>query len=165
MPNYPTSLEDLREMMAKYPLEVDAKQTNPKDAVGATKLSMHLVPDTLIAFAALAFTEGALKYGKFNWRVAGVRASIYLDALERHMAKYRNGEWDDPVTRVPHLANALACIGILLDAHVNAMLTDDRPPAAPAVGELIDKMPASIAHLKELFKEHSPHQHTIADAT
>ena len=49
------------------------KASNPKDAIGSRKLMLHVVPSTVDIYAALGFTEGALKYGKFNWRVAGVR--------------------------------------------------------------------------------------------
>jgi hypothetical protein len=66
------------------------KPTNPKDAIGTEKLPMHLIPGSAKATMALAFLEGALKYGKYNWRVAGVRASIYLDAMERHLEKFKN---------------------------------------------------------------------------
>ena len=47
------------------------KPTNPKDAIGAAKLPLHLVPDTLRIYAAMAFAEGASKYGAYNWRAAG----------------------------------------------------------------------------------------------
>lgn len=141
----------------------DTKPTNPKDAIGSNKLPMHLVPDTMTAVASLAFLEGALKYGKFNWRVAGVRMSVYLDAIERHLSKFRNGENADPTTGVPHLASVLACIGIVLDADLCGKLTDDRAPYAP-MGQLIDQMAENVVGLKELFKDHNPHQHTIEDA-
>lgn len=139
------------------------KDTNPKDAIGMTKLPLDLVPDTLSIYASLAFAEGALKYGKFNWRVAGVRASIYIAALERHLAKFKDGEWEDPKTNVPHLASALACIGIMLDAKLVGKLTDDRAPYAPVAG-LIDELTPIVLHLKHEFKDHHPHQHTIGDA-
>lgn len=143
-------------------MSTETKPSNPKDAIGMTKLPVHLVPDSLIAFASLAFLEGALKYGKYNWRVAGVRMSIYLDAFERHRMKFTNGEWADPQTGVPHLASMIACLGIILDAKVCDKLTDDRPPRAP-MGEMIDGAQPLIAHLKKLFEEHTPHQNTIAD--
>jgi hypothetical protein len=141
----------------------DSKDTNPKDAIGSGKLPLHLVPDTLTAYASLSFLEGALKYGKFNWRVAGVRMSIYLDAIERHLTKFRNGEWADPKTNVPHLASVLACIGIILDAKLVGKLTDDRAPAAVQMSELVDSFAGLVASLKETFKDHHPHQHTIED--
>lgn len=138
------------------------KPTNPKDAIGSKKLSMHLVPSVVLSYAALAFTEGALKYGKYNWRAAGVRSSIYLDAIYRHLAAYQNGEWADTKTSVPHLASVLACVGIILDATESGKLTDDRPPAQDTK-ELIDQLAATVEHLQVLFKGHSPHQHTITD--
>lgn len=140
----------------------DQKPTNPKDAIGSTKLPLHLVPDTLVAYASLAHLEGALKYGTHNWRVAGVRASIYRAALDRHVMKWWNGEWADPATGVPHLANAVACIAILLDAHTLGKLTDDRPPSSP-VAALIDGMAADVARLKDTFQGHDPRHYTIAD--
>ena len=141
---------------------IDTKPTNPKDAIGSKKLLMSLVPSSLMAYAATAFLEGALKYGRFNWRKAGVRSSIYKDALDRHVAKWWNGEDCDPETRVKHLASAIACLGILLDAELCGMLNDDRPPRAP-VGQLIDEQQELVAHLQEMFKDHNPHQYTIAD--
>lgn len=139
------------------------KDTNPKDAIGSTKLPMHLIPGTAKAYMAIAFLEGALKYGKYNWRVAGVRASIYLDAMERHLEKWKNGEDNDPATDVPHLASIMACAAILIDAGVCGKLTDDRPPRAPASSE-IDSLATSVRYLQELYAEESPHQYTIEDS-
>lgn len=142
----------------------DTKPSNPKDAIGSSKLPLDLVPDTVIAEVALAYLEGALKYGRFNWRIAGVRASIYRAALLRHLAKWWNGEDRDTTTRVKHLASAIACLGIILDAELCGKLTDDRPPSAP-IGSLIDASEEVVLHLKELFKNHNPHQYTIKDST
>jgi hypothetical protein len=140
----------------------DSKPTNPKDAIGATKLPLHLVPATLKVYACLAFVEGAAKYGAYNWRVAGVRASIYKSALERHLEKWWNGEWEDPVTHVPHLASLIACAGILLDAKLCNKLTDDRPPAV-ALSEDVDRLEATVKHLLALHADKSPRHWTIAD--
>jgi hypothetical protein len=140
----------------------DTKQTNPKDQVGVKKLSMHLVPSAVNILASLAFTEGALKYGKYNWRVAGVRYSVYLDAIHRHLAKLQEGDDQDPETLVPHLASIIACCGILADAGWAGKLTDDRPPAQ-SVEEQLDDAAVITAHLKELFKDRSPTQYTISN--
>jgi hypothetical protein len=138
------------------------KPSNPKDAIGSKKLAMHLVPSIVQIYAALGFTEGALKYGKYNWRVAGVRASIYLDAIYRHTAKLQNGEWADKVTKVPHLASIIACAGIIADARLCGKLNDDRPPAQPALSSMIDREAAELTiHLQQLFKDHNPEQFTI----
>jgi hypothetical protein len=136
--------------------------TNPKDVLAVSKLPLHLVPDTVKVYAALAFAEGAAKYGGYNWRVAGVRASVYRSALERHLAKWWNGEWADEKTGVPHLASIIACAGILLDANAVGKLTDDRPPAAP-LGPIIDGMEADVRRVVEMFHHFSPRQFTIAD--
>lgn len=141
----------------------DAKATNPKDAIGSDKLPLHLVPDSLVAYAALAFLEGALKYGQFNWRAAGVRASIYLSAMERHMRKFKSGEWADEKTGVPHLASIIACCGIILDAKLVDKLNDDRPPAMYAFSGLLDRMSIDVVEMKQLFNGFTPHQYTIAD--
>lgn len=141
----------------------DTKATNPKDAIGSKKLSTALVPDVIVYYASLGFLEGALKYGTANWSEAGVRVSIYLDAAGRHLAKFKAGEWCDPTTKVPHLASALACIGIILDANMRGMIADDRPPANPAFIEWLDKAQESVEHLKETFAGHEPKHYTMLD--
>lgn len=138
------------------------KPTNPKDLCATTRLPLNLVPDTLAAYASLAFLEGALKYGAMNWRVAGVSASIYIAAAERHLTKWKGGEWADPKTRVPHLASAIACLGIILDADLVGKLNDDRPPAAP-MAALLDEFEDNVAHLQGMFSDRNPRHCTIAD--
>ncbi|MGY6246186.1 dATP/dGTP diphosphohydrolase domain-containing protein [Bosea thiooxidans] len=131
------------------------KATNPKDRIASNKLPLDLVPDTLSAFAALAFVEGAAKYGAYNWRVAGVRASVYRSALDRHLKSWWNGEDVDPLTGVPHLASIIACAGILLDAGLAQKLTDDRPPKV-GLGEVMRGLEAEVARVRSLFAEHAP---------
>jgi hypothetical protein len=143
--------------------EYDSKATNPKDAIGGTKLPLDLVPDTAVMYMALAFLEGALKYGKYNWRIAGVRWSIYEAAFERHRMKLRQGEWADAKTKVPHMASMMACLAIILDAKACGKLVDDRPPSCLQVSSMIDDMVQDVAHLKDVFKDFNPHQYTIED--
>lgn len=139
-----------------------SKLSNPKDRIGATKLAFDLIPDSAIAEMSLAHLEGALKYGTWNWRAAGVRASIYVAAIRRHLAKWVNGENRDAKTRVHHLANVMACCAIIIDAELCGKLTDDRPPAA-AVSEMIDALAKRVQHLKEVFKDCHPYDYTIQD--
>lgn len=151
---------DLRPHMPR-----DGKLTNPKDHFGSAKLSTSIVPDTLVICAANGFLEGALKYGRYNWRIAGVRASIYVDALRRHVAKWWNGQECDVLTTVHHLDNAIACLGIMRDAMLYGMLEDDRPPCPNpnAMADLIDEQAKTVAHLKLTFASHQPYQYTIKD--
>ncbi len=103
------------------------KPTNPKDRLAISRVDMGLFPDTAVIYGALGMTEGDLKYGSYNFREAGVLASVYHAAMRRHMARWWNGEDIDQSTGVPHLASALSCIAIIVDAQVNGMLADDRP--------------------------------------
>lgn len=143
----------------------ETKPSNPKAAIGDRKAPLDLVPDTIEVMLAEAFLEGAVKYGRYNWRIVGVRASTYYSAAKRHMKKWWNGQNHDPKTRVQHLVSAMACIGIILDAELYGKLNDDRPPCPDpdAMAELIDALEARVAHLKQLFKDETPKHFTIAD--
>jgi hypothetical protein len=170
-----TTQDDYLQMKANLSVTADGwgngvdgghtKPSNPKDIIGSRKLDLGLVPDSLIAAAAEGFLEGALKYGRYNWRIAGVAVSIYCAAIRRHLSKYWNGQNRDKTTRVRHLASIICCAGIMLDAELYGKLKDDRPPCPDpdALADLIDEAEATVAHLKQLFKDHSPHQFTIAD--
>ena len=74
---------------------------------------------------------------------------MYKAALDRHMAKYYNGEWEDPKTRVPHLASALACIAVLIDGHEQGNLNDDRPPRQAMT--IYEEAEQIVAHLQEIY--------------
>jgi hypothetical protein len=126
------------------------KPSNPKDAAATNRIDLTLFPDTAVFYGALAMTEGDQKYGGYNYRLAGVNASVYVSACRRHLAKWYNGEDSDPDTGVPHLASALACIGVLIDSHVHGNLNDDRPPKSD-IGRLTEEMNAAVAKLKDVF--------------
>lgn len=128
------------------------KATNPKDAVATNRLDLSLVPSSAVAYIALALTEGEAKYGGYNWRVAGVRASVYVAACKRHLAKWFDGEECDPVSKVPHLANALACLAVLVDSKEAGNLKDDRPPPAET-GALLSWAEGVVKHLRALYPD------------
>ena len=133
------------------------KASNPKDAIASNKAPLHLVPASFKAFTALALAEGMMKYGAWNWRAAGVRASVYVSALQRHIDKWFNGEEFDPKTGVPHLANAAACLAVLIDSKVSMNMTDDRPPRQYSLPGLVDEeIPAAIARLRDEFGDANP---------
>lgn len=137
----------------------DTKQSNPKEAFGDTKVPMDLIPDTALIEENLAFLEGALKYGGYNYRVAGVKVSTYVRAGRRHFAKFWNGQDRDPVTLVMELASVRACCAILIDGLIQGNITDDRPPRADLERQMT-KAVTVVAHLKQLFKDHHPPQYT-----
>lgn len=141
------------------------KDTNPKDRISSTRLPLHLVPPSLEVYAAIAFAEGQLKYGAYNWRIGGARASVYYSALKRHLAKWHSGEQCDPKTRVPHLASAAACLAVLIDCTLLGNLVDDRPPTSLQLPPVIDDdMQGVLAHLHELIGESAQvRDYTIQD--
>lgn len=140
-------------------LDDGTKASNPKEAFGDAKMPLDLLPDTAVVQFNLAFLEGALKYGQYNWRIAGVKVSTYVRAARRHLSKFLNGQDADPVTRVNELASVGACVAIMLDAMACGKLTDDRPPKADMERALADAAKVA-AHLKQLFKDHHPPQYT-----
>lgn len=104
-----------------------SKPTNPKDAVGIKKVPFHVVPMRVIAGLGLALLEGARKYGSFNWRVAGVRASVYFDAMHRHMGAWWEGQDIDPDSGLSHVDKAIASLVVLRDSMLQGNWVDDRP--------------------------------------
>ncbi len=138
------------EEISKEFMRDDFKETNPKDQAATSRLDLTVFPDTALAYGALAFTEGHCKYGAYNYRVAGVQSSVYVAACRRHLMKWFNGEECDPKTKVPHLANALACVAVLIDAVECDKLNDDRPPKAE-VAELLERFQELVKYLQTSF--------------
>jgi hypothetical protein len=139
------------------------KLTNPKDLIGTDKLPLHLWPETATAMGALGLLEGALKYGRSNWRVSGVRYSIYIDALRRHVNALFEGEDFDPDSGLPHLSHALACLAIIVDAQAAGNLTDDRQYPG-GYRKLVEELTPLVAKTKERHKDKTPQHFTIQDA-
>lgn len=111
----------LADEAAAYP------DNNPKTAIGVTKVPLHLVPPSAKHFLASAFADGAKKYGPYNWRDKTVSSSVYLGAAQRHMDAWWDGEGLSADAKVHHLAHAMACLAIVLDAETVGKLNDDRP--------------------------------------
>lgn len=104
------------------------KPTNPKDSIGSTKPPTSTLPARVIALLGVAMLEGSCKYGRHNYRDAGVRASVYYDAARRHMDKWFEGEDIDPDSGLPHVVKAMASLLVLQDGILHKNYTDDRPP-------------------------------------
>jgi hypothetical protein len=112
-------------------MSLTSKDTNPKDAVGIRKWRQFTtVPLTVLAEIGVAMMEGARKYGRHNYRIAGVRASVYIDAAIGHLAQYWEGEDIDPDSGLSHVTKAIASLVVLRDAMIEEKLVDDRPPRA-----------------------------------
>lgn len=105
---------------------------NPKTAAGSLKVPLHLVPPSATHYLALAFKDGAAKYGPYNWREKGVSATVYYAAALRHLGAWFDGEDMSRDALVHHLGHVMACCAIVLDAASVGKLNDDRPPHGAA---------------------------------
>lgn len=111
-------------------MSTQIKNPNPKDLVGVRRAPLSGLSGDVLYLMGLAMLEGARKYGKHNWRAAPVVASVYYDAINRHLWDYWEGRTIDPDSGVHHLAKAMADMHILLDAELQGTLIDDRPIGA-----------------------------------
>ena len=130
--------------MKKQKINYEIKETNPKDSVGVKKVPMSTVSARVIMEIGLGMLEGDRKYGRHNYRVAGVRGSVYYDACCRHIMAWWEGEDIDPESGLSHITKALSSLVVLRDAMLNNKFYDDRPP------KLEDGW---VKHLNEKAKE------------
>lgn len=134
-----------------------SKDTNPKDAVAVAHIKFSSIPWRVMAGIAVALSEGAWKYRRHNYRVAGVRASVYFDATMDHLLAWFEGEDIDPDSGRHHIEKAITSLIVLRDAQLGGVVTDDRPPAVPdgwiaeghkATAELFTRMQATHGDAK-----------------
>jgi len=107
---------------------IDKKDTNPKDAIGVRKIPASTRSAAVDAEVGVGMLEGAMKYGRHNYRVSGVRASVYFDATKRHLDAWWEGQDIDPGSGLSHITKAICSLYVLRDAMINNMWVDDRPP-------------------------------------
>lgn len=136
-------------MTDKYP------DNNPKTLVGAKKVPLHLVPPSAKHYLALALENGASKYGPYNWRDAKISISTYKAAAERHLDAFWDGEDVASDSGLHHIAHAMACCALILDAHSIGMLVDDRPAkgASPRLQEEFYKNKEVVGSKERLTNE------------
>lgn len=138
----------------------DAKPTNPKDMVGIRKTPMSTVPANVLAEVGVAMLEGASKYGRHNYRVAGVRASVYYDGVMRHLMAWWEGEDIDPDSGLSHITKAITSLVVLRDSMMQGMCTDDRPPRAVS---FFPDLNAAASAIVDKYADKCPRHYTIAD--
>lgn len=134
-----------------FPLPTGSKDTNPKDAVGVRKWRQFTSVSMLVlAEVGAGMLEGARKYGRHNYRVAGVRASVYVDAAMGHVMQWWEGEDIDADSGLSHITKAICSLFVLRDAMIQNMLTDDRPPK----GDLDQVRKELQAAIEGMFERH-----------
>lgn len=137
------------------------KATNPKDAIGISKAPMSTVSAAVLAEVGVAMLEGASKYGRHNYRAAGVRSSVYYDATMRHLMAWWEGEDTDPDSGMSHITKAITSLVVLRDAMIQDMCTDDRPPRS---AEFYARLNTLAAEVLARHADKSPRHYTIADS-
>lgn len=138
----------------------EGKQTNPKDLIGSRKAKLSVIPAGVLFDLGNAMTEGMVKYGRHNYRHAGVRSSVYYDAAVGHMADWWEGQDIDPESGLSHVTKAIASLVVLRDAMMQGMLKDDRPPRSKVFKADFSPMTAQII---DRHADKSPRHFTIAD--
>ena len=134
------------------------KPTNPKDLVGVRKVPMSTVPATVMAEIGVAMLEGASKYGRHNYRVVGVRGSVYYDGVMRHLMAWWEGEDLDPDSGMSHVTKAITSLVVLRDAMMQGKFTDDRPPRALPFYPTLN---AGAADIIDRYAGRNPTHYTI----
>lgn len=105
---------------------------NHKSEAVAHKRRLHLLPPGVRDAVVRVLEHGADKYGPFNYRKGGVKATIYYDATNRHLDAWLKGEDVDPDSGELHVAHAIASLVVLLDGYQCGVVDDDRPsPTRP----------------------------------
>ena len=90
--------------------------------LGKPRMSL-LSADALLEIGKVAGL-GAAKYGDHNWR-NGMKWSRLLDAAQRHILSWQNGQTNDEESSVSHLAHAAWNLMALLEYEKRNMGTDD----------------------------------------
>ena len=132
----------------------EKKNTNPKDSLGIRKVPFHVIPMQVLAEVGLAMMEGGRKYGKHNYRDAGVRASVYMDAVFRHLyLQFWEGEDVDKDSGLNHITKAIASLVVLRDSMLMNNFVDDRPIRHPKHAEFTLKMNEAAAEIIKRYPE------------
>lgn len=109
------------------PPATSAMPPNPKKLYGAQKPDLSLIPPVGDLHMAMAFENGAGKYGAYNWRKDPVEAMTYIAAMKRHIDLFLDGQDYSSDANVHNLGHAMACCAILLDSQELGILIDNRP--------------------------------------
>ena len=133
-------------------LTLEKLPPNPKQFYGDKKPPVAQLPLVAQIAASLAMLDGSNKYGFRNWRKNPVEAMTYVNAAQRHLGLWAEGEEIARDTSVPNLGAVIACCAILLDAQLNDVLIDNRSHSEAACDYLHDAEDI-VRFLNELQRE------------
>ena len=127
------------------------EKENPKQAFGSHKTPASTFPATVKAEVSVAMLEGAIKYGKHNFRASPILASTYYDAANRHLDQWFEGEDRDQAPGalgLHHVTKAIASLVVLRDAMIAGTFVDDRPHRAVS-GEFFGELDLVVKNMLE----------------
>jgi hypothetical protein len=105
---------------------------NPKTLAALSKPRLSDIPPVAMFAMGAAMSDGATKYGRYNWRDTSATASIFYDAISRHLIDWYNGEDHAHDSKIHHLGHIMASCAILLDSMRNGNFNDDRDKRDPS---------------------------------
>jgi deoxycytidylate deaminase len=91
----------------------------------SNKPRMALVPASLGYEVGRVVTYGAKKYKVNNWRKVKSQEP-YINALERHLAAYKNGEVNDPESGLSHMSHIACNAAFLLELQDLPIIEGDK---------------------------------------
>lgn len=157
---YDTSSLELMPEEAEVSENTQTKDTNPKDLIGSKKAKLSVIPAGVMFEVGLGLLEGACKYGRHNYRAAGVRSSVYYDATLGHLMDWWEGQDIDVESGLSHVTKALSSLVVLRDAMLQDMLTDDRPPRSKVFKADFNDKASSII---DIHSDKNPKHYTQKD--
>lgn len=89
------------------------------------KPDLSLIPTDALWEMAKAFTYGANKYGRYNFR-EGIEISRLIAASMRHITQFNEGEDYDDETKSLHLGNAMAGLAMAIYMYKHKPEMDNR---------------------------------------
>jgi hypothetical protein len=101
---------------------------NPKDRLAQSqdKPPLHYLEPAAEEAIARAMKSGADKYGYRNFTIEPIKATVYIDALLRHILAWKNGDDVDPDSGQHPLAHIGANVHVALAAMAADKFIDDR---------------------------------------
>lgn len=133
------------------------KESNPKDIIGTRKAPMSTVSAAVMAEVGLGMLEGAAKYGRHNYRIVGIKASVYYDSTMRHILSWWEGQDIDADSGLNHVTKAICSLVVLRDAMISGKMSDDRPPS---VGEFYTELNKKAAAILDKYADRNPQHYT-----
>lgn len=105
-----------------------------------------LIPPKALWSLAEVYGFGCKKYDDNNW-LKGYKWGLTIGAMERHISLFKQGEYLDEESGLPHLAHAMWHCCTLMTFHDEGLGEDDR------MFTVIDKMDPRNQELKSIYEE------------